>query len=162
MATASPDAPAPATPGPAVDGRSRASRYPDAVARGYPDAVARVTNRVEPTTLGDLLASPCRATLAWEGEGQLELAPARYAFRRGRHCLAAPRGGPAPGPGARASLVVDDGGSWFALRAVTLRGVLAAAPDPPPSDERWGPWLELVPARATAWDYGALHREPDA
>jgi hypothetical protein len=130
-----------------------------ASARSYHEGMSRASNRVDPAALGDLLAAPCRATLAWTAEGRLELAPVRYAGRDGRHYVTVPREGTAPGPDTRVSLVLDDGASWFELRAVTLRGVLAPASDPPPGGE---PWLELVPARTTAWDYGAFHEEPDA
>jgi len=116
--------------------------------------VRRVTNRVDPTSLGDLLAAPPRATLAWADGERLAVAPVRYASARGRHFVSA--ADPAPA-GARASLVLDDGWSWFALRAVTVRGRLVACPDPP---LRAGTWQELVPEKLTAWDYGSLHAEP--
>lgn len=118
--------------------------------------MGRVTNRVDPAALGDLAGAPARATLAWEAEGgRLGVAPVRYIGRDGRHYLETPREDPAPRPGLRASLVLDDGWSWFALRAVTLRGTLAAGPDA----GRPEGWLELVPERVTAWDYGTLHAE---
>jgi hypothetical protein len=120
--------------------------------------MGRVTNRVDPAALGDLLAASTRATLAWEADGRLEVAPVRHLGDGGRHFVETPGEGPAPRPGARASLVLDEGWSWFALRAVTLRGTLAAGPEPPPAA---GAWLELVPERVTAWDYRSLHVEPD-
>jgi hypothetical protein len=125
--------------------------------------MGRVTNRVDPSALPDLLAAPCRATLAWEDAGRLQLAPVRYRGQRGRHLLAPAPDAPQPRPGARASLVLDDGWSWFALRAVTLRGTLAPGPDRPPQGAgSAGRWLELVPEKVTAWDYGTLHAEDEA
>jgi hypothetical protein len=121
--------------------------------------MARVTNRVDPASLADLLAAPARATLAWVRADQLELAPVRYAWDRGRHLVAAAGSETPPPPGARASLVLDEGFAWFALRAVTLRGTLATcAASPAPA----GAWLELVPERVAAWDYGRLHEEPES
>jgi hypothetical protein len=119
-----------------------------------------VTNRVPLASVGDLLAAPPRATLAWIHEGALAIAPVRIAASGERVFVAvdiAARG-PAPLAGEPASLVLDDGWSWFALRAVILRGTLvactaASAPGP-------GTWLELRPERTTAWDYGALREEP--
>jgi hypothetical protein len=121
--------------------------------------MGRVTNRVDPASLADLVAAPARATLAWVAAGRLELAPVRHARDRGRHFVATPEGEPLALAGARASLVLDDGFAWFALRAVTLRGALAPCADPPAPP---GAWLEFVPERVTAWDYGRLHEVPDS
>lgn len=119
--------------------------------------MAPVTNRVDPASLAHLLAAPPRATLTWIQAERLELAPVRYRSASGRHFVALAEGAPAPPAGAPASLVLDDGWSWFELRAVTLRGTLIASPDAPMGA---GARLELVPERMTAWDYGSLHREP--
>jgi hypothetical protein len=118
-----------------------------------------VTNRVDPSALPDLLARASRSTLAWVHPGGLGLSPARVAVRDGRTFVAVDADGAGPAAGTPASLVRDDGWSWFALRAVTLRGTLAACADPP---DAAGGWLELVPQRVTAWDYGALREEGDA
>jgi hypothetical protein len=119
-----------------------------------------VTTRVDPDSLGDLFVAPPRATLAWAHEGRLELAPVRYGAARGRHLVAPAAAGAVPPTGARASLVLDDGWSWFALRAVILRGTLAACPEPPFGGASRDRWRELLPEKVTAWDYGALHVEP--
>jgi len=50
--------------------------------------MARVTNRVDWSTLRDLVAAPPRATLAWEREDGLGLAPVRYPCAAGRHRVA--------------------------------------------------------------------------
>jgi hypothetical protein len=120
--------------------------------------MGRVTNRVDPAVLGDLLAAPRRATLAWEQEGALRVAPVRYVGARGRHYLALGAAEGTPPDRARASLVLDEGSAWFALRAVTLRGTLARCPAPAAA-EAGAAWRELLPERVTAWDYGTLHEE---
>jgi hypothetical protein len=56
---------------------------------------------------------------------------------------------------------VDAGRYWFELRAVTLRGRLVAAPEPPAHAASDLVWLELVPERSVAWDYGTLHEEAE-
>ncbi len=120
--------------------------------------MARVTNRVDWSTLRDLVVAPPRATLAWEREDGLGLAPVRYRCAGGRHRVAL-EAGAVPREGARASLVLDDGWPWFALRAVTIRGTLSPCPPPPGAGGSGVRWLELRPERITAWDYGRLHEE---
>jgi hypothetical protein len=83
--------------------------------------MARVTNRVDRSTLRDLVV--------------------------------------APRPGARTSLVLDDGGAWFARRAVTIRGTLSPCPPPAGAGGRGARWLEPRPERITAWDYGRRHEQ---
>jgi hypothetical protein len=122
--------------------------------------MGRVTNRVDPAVLGDLVAAPRRATLAWEHGGELEVAPVRYVGARGRHFVALAAGEGSPRDRARASIVLDDGWAWFALRAVTLRGTLAPCAPPPAAAEAGAAWRELLAERVTAWDYGTLHEEP--
>jgi hypothetical protein len=125
--------------------------------------MGRVTNRVDPATLDALLARPPRATLAYEREGGVELMPVAHRRDGARHHVGFARGGEVagPAPGARASLVVDDGWSWFNLRAITARGTLAAAPEHLARDRADLAWYELGPDRITAWDYGTLHEEPE-
>ena len=123
--------------------------------------MARVTNRVDPATLDTLLAQPPRATLAYEREGRVEVVPVVHHWDGARHAVGLARDGDAPALGARASLVLDDGWSWFQLRAITLRGTLGSAPDGLTGDRADLAWYELLPARSTAWNYGALREEPE-
>jgi hypothetical protein len=125
--------------------------------------MGRVTNRVDPATLDVLLARPPRATLAYEREGGVELVPVAHRRDGAHHHVGLAHGNDdaGPAPGARASLVVDDGWSWFLLRAVTLRGTLGPAVEGVVGDRADLAWYELRPDRVTAWDYGTLHEAPE-
>ncbi len=122
----------------------------------------RVTNRVDPATLDALRVQPPRATLAYEREGAIDVAPVAYRRDGAGHHVGLARGDDdtLPAPGARASLVLDDGFSWFALRAITVRGTLDPAVERVASDTPDLAWYKLMPERITAWDYGTLHEEP--
>jgi hypothetical protein len=122
--------------------------------------MGRVTNRLEPAALSDLLARPPRATLAFLRDGQVEVAPVAYRGEGRRHWVGLAH--PLPPTNAGASLVIDDGWSWFALRAVTVRGTLSPKGETPAGAFAGLAWLELVPHHVSAWDYGSLHEEPDA
>jgi len=125
--------------------------------------LTRVTNRVDPATLDTLLARPTRATLAYELDGRVQVAPVLHRWDGARHHVGVARAGDdaTPALGARASLVLDDGWSWFQLRAITVRGTLGSAPDGLAQDRVDLAWYELLPARTTAWNYGALREEPE-
>jgi hypothetical protein len=125
--------------------------------------VAGVTQRVDPSDLDDLLGRPPRAAIAFADGARVETVPVAYRRHGGRHWIGVgPEDLPAAGAPERAVLLVDDGRYWFELRAVTLRGRLVAAPQPPPASASDLVWLELVPEHVVAWDYGTLHEEPDA
>jgi hypothetical protein len=123
--------------------------------------VARVTQRVDPERLGDLLERPLRAAIATARGAEVDPVAVAYRRREGRTFVGVPR---ALSPAAASEpvvLLLDDGRYWYELRAVTIRGRLAAATPPPGGDPQLV-WLEVVPERAVAWDYGSLREEADA
>jgi hypothetical protein len=118
--------------------------------------VARVTQRVAAEEVADLVALPRRAALAFARAGSAVPLPVRYRRNGERIAIGLAReslGGPVP---ERGVLVVDDGSWWFELRAVTWRGRLEAT-TPPAGEDQGLLWLEFVPEREVAWNYGALH-----
>lgn len=116
--------------------------------------MARVTRDIELASAQDLLERAPRACLAHAGDGGPEAAPVTLAWRDGRY-LVGVAAGAAPSPGQEAVLLVDEGVHFFDLRAVYVRGRVRAAAAPPgaPADRTW---LELVPDKTTAWDYGTM------
>lgn len=123
--------------------------------------MARVTQRVDPADLDDLLERPPRAAIAFADGARIEALPVVYRRDGGRHRFGVARDGvPAAGAPERVVLVVDDGRYWFELRAVTLRGRLVAA-EPPAQAASDLLWLELLPEHSVAWDYGTLHEEAE-
>jgi hypothetical protein len=124
--------------------------------------VARVTQRVDPAELDDLLERPRRAALAFSDGAAIEAIPVAYRRRGGRHWVGVAREALPPSGGPeRAVLLIDDGRYWFELRAVTLRGRLVAASRPPGETSVDLAWFEVVPEHAVAWDYARLREEAD-
>jgi len=125
--------------------------------------VGRVTQRVDPGEVDDLLERPPRAAVAFVAVGPIEPVAVSYRRHAGRHwigvaCDALPAGGTPE----RAVLLLDDGRYWFELRALTLRGRLMAAASPPPGAAPGCVWLELRPEHEVAWSYATLHEEDGA
>jgi hypothetical protein len=122
--------------------------------------MGRVTQRVDPSALDDLVARPPRAAIAFSRGDRVEAVP--VAFRRDGDKIwigierGVPLGNEASVP---AVVLVDDGRYWFELRAITWRGHLVAAPasSPLPSDLRW---LELRTESNVSWAYATVHEEP--
>jgi hypothetical protein len=122
--------------------------------------MGRVTQRVDPTHVADLLERPPRAAIAFARDATVEPVPVSYRRSDGRSWLGVSRETlPGEQLPERATLLLDDGRYWFELRAVTLRGRLTAATQPPPGGDGRLLWLEFVPDHVVAWDYGTLHEE---
>jgi len=118
----------------------------------------RVTRRVRPEDLGDLLAAPPRAYLAFRRGEEVEALPVAFRLDRGRYYVAVGRRGEAAGvePGETVKLLVDDGTWFFDLRGVWVRGRIVPAEPPPAGAPASLAWYEIAPDRTVAWDYGTL------
>jgi hypothetical protein len=118
---------------------------------------SRVTQRVTIDDLSDLATNPPRVALAFSTEHGPECLPAvirttdRIEVGVDRSALA---GAEMPD---RATLVVDDGRWWFELRAIVRRGALRGLGDD--GNDRIA-WFEFETHTSAAWDYGALHEDP--
>ncbi|HVP28820.1 MAG TPA: hypothetical protein VMW35_06620 [Myxococcota bacterium] len=119
----------------------------------------RITQRVDPVRLANVLGDRSRAAIAFDRDGRVEAVPVRLRHEADALWIGiAPEYAPPPSCRDRVVLVVDDGRWWFELRAVTWRGRIAG--DTPPfaaADDRL--WLRLAPIGVVAWDYGTLHAE---
>jgi hypothetical protein len=117
-----------------------------------------VTRDVEPGDVGDLLADPPRATVAFVEAGDVDLLPARAQLEGGVHLFAV-RDDDAPDlNGREVVLVRDDGPYWFELRGISVRGVARDAAAPNAQSQGQLAWYRLEPRRILAWNYGALRR----
>lgn len=122
--------------------------------------MARVTQRVDPSQVEDLLERPPRAAIAFARSATVEPVPVAYRRSDGRSWVGVSAETlPSEGPPERVVLLLDDGRYWFELRAVTLRGRLVTAAQPPPGGDARLVWLELVPDHVVAWNYRTLHEE---
>jgi hypothetical protein len=125
--------------------------------------VPRVTQRVDPSEVEDLLERPPRAAIAFARGAMVDTVPVAYQRTGGRLWIGVPDGSfPPEGAPERVTLLLDDGRYWFELRAVTHRGRLVVPSQPPAGRDAQLVWFELVPDHSVAWDYGTLHEEPDA
>ena len=113
----------------------------------------RVTRAVEPEELRPLLEQPPRATLAFVGDGGIQVVPVAFRYEDGRF-LVGLRPGTEP-PTRRVKLLVDDGPWYFDLRGVWARGRLSAC-EAPASATSARSWFELTPEKTAAWHYGRM------
>ena len=119
--------------------------------QGATAAVRRVTRDVEPAAVGDLLAHPPRATLAFTEGDAVEVLPVRAVARDGADTFGVRPEGAPDLAGREVVLVRDDGPYYFQLRGVTVRGIARRAPS-----EGGLIWYAIEPSRVVAWDYGAM------
>jgi hypothetical protein len=112
----------------------------------------RITRAATEADLADLLARPPNTSLAFVTGSGVDATPVAFLYRDGKYLVKPPQG---LETGAEAALLVDEGLYHTELRGVLVRGVIGeAAADG---------WAEVVPARVTAWDYGAMReRASDA
>jgi hypothetical protein len=125
--------------------------------------VAGVTNRVEVETLRDLLEGARSASLAWvDATGFLHGLPVAFRWSAGRARVGLSRAAAPPdlGPGSAVAVTADAGFFWWELRALLVRGTLAAGPVPEGGTAQLE-WFEVVPRTTTAWDYGSLREEEE-
>jgi hypothetical protein len=125
--------------------------------------MANISPRVPPGALRALLAALRHATLAYvDPAGALHALPVAFRWSPERVRVGLARS-PRPsglGAGAAVALCADAGFFWWELRALLVRGALAAGASQDDGSEL--EWLELVPRTSTAWDYGELHEEEPA
>ena len=126
--------------------------------------VRRSTRRVPAEALRELLQAPPRANIAFRTGDTVQAAPVAFRFQAGRYWIGVPRTdtGPLLGPGELVKLLIDDGRWFFQLRGLWIRGHTAATAGQPPGGAPGSlAWLELVPDKVVAWDYGILRTVAD-
>lgn len=121
-----------------------------------PRAAPGVTRDVEPSSLGDLLEHPPRATVAFVDRREAEVVPARARYHAGTYRFGV-RPEVATGlDGREVLLVMDDGQYWFELRGISVRGVARRVERADAGEADALAWYAIEPRRVLAWDYGTL------
>lgn len=116
----------------------------------------RVTRNIDPGSAQDLLKRGSRACLCFACEQGPQAQPIVLVWQDGCYLAGFPEQTERqPEEGAEVVLLIDEGVHWFDLRALYIRGQARQAP--PPRDAPNGhTWVEVVPRKTVAWDYGAL------
>jgi hypothetical protein len=115
-----------------------------------------VTRNIVPSAARDLLERIPRACLAFAGDHGPQAQPITLVWRQGRYLAGIPANvARQPGAGQEVVLLIDEGVHFFDLRALYIlgRAQSAEAPRDAPAGRMW---LEVVPLKTLAWDYGAL------
>ena len=118
----------------------------------------RITRRIPPDALGELVERPPRATLAFVRDARIEIEPVAFALHDGRYLF-----GVRPGAGmlpSKAKLLVDDGPWYFDLRGTWMRGPVTPV-DTPSGEDATLAWYELSPEKTVAWHYGRMRQADD-
>jgi len=124
----------------------------------------RLTRAVDPEDVRDLLERVPRANVAFNDAGAIAAAPVAFRFQAGRYWVGVSREGPgpAPRPGDQVALLIDDGCYYFELRGIWIRGQALLAEQIPEGVCADLDWLQLLPDKVVAWDYGTLREVEDA
>ena len=121
----------------------------------------RVTRNIDPGSARDLLERVPRACLCFACDHGPQAQPVALVWHDGRYLAGIPEDADSrPGSGQEVVLLIDEGIHFFDLRAIYIRGQVkpAEAPRGAPSSRTW---LEVVPIKTVAWDYGMLHEVRD-
>lgn len=114
------------------------------------------TRNVDSDSVRDLRERAPRACIAFATEHGPQAQPIILQWQDGRYLVGIPEHAQRrPRADQEAVLLIDEGVYYFELRAIYIRGrlKLTMAPMDAPAGRRW---LELVPTKTVAWDYGAL------
>jgi hypothetical protein len=124
----------------------------------------RMTRAVDPDDLRDLLEHAPQANVAFSEAGAVAALPVAFIFRDGRYWIGIPResSGPTPQPNEHVALLIDDGCYSLELRGIHIRGQALPAEQAPEGASLPCEWLQVVPEKIIAWDYGAVREAKDA
>ncbi len=121
----------------------------------------RVTRDIDPAAARDLLERVPRACISTSGPRGPLAQPVALLWREGRYFVGIPQSaGLPPAAGQELVLLVDEGMQFYDLRAIYIRGY-AQHSAPPPNAPAGHAWIELLPSKTVAWDYGTLHEVDD-
>ncbi len=118
----------------------------------------RVTHAVDSERMRDLLERAPRACIAFVHDGSPELVPVELRLRAGRYWIGVSATGsdPVPEPDQPLKLLVDEGMYYFDMRGIWIGGRASFAEAPPEGGNPSLRWLQLIPEKHVAWDFGAM------
>jgi hypothetical protein len=121
----------------------------------------RVTRNIDPSRAQDLLEGAARACLCFATNQGPQAQPIVLVWQDGRYLAGIPEQTECqPGPGQEVVLLLDEGVHFFDLRALSIRGRLQPA-ETPGGAPGGHTWVEVVPLKTVAWDYGTLREVKD-
>ncbi len=122
----------------------------------------RVTRNIDPGSARDLLERVPRACLCFVSDHGPQAQPIVLVWHDGRYLAGLPRKAELrPSSGQEVVLLIDEGVHFFDLRALYIRGQVKQASAPPEAPVADCTWVEVVPLKTVAWDYGALREVSD-
>ena len=122
----------------------------------------RVTRNIDPGSARDLLERVPRACLCFASNHGPQAQPIVLVWYDSRYLAGLPRKAEQrPSSGQEVVLLIDEGVHFFDLRALYIRGQVKQASAPPEAPVADCTWVEVVPLKTVAWDYGALREVSD-
>ena len=121
----------------------------------------RVTRDIDPDSARDLLERVPRACIAFASDHGPEAQPIVLVWHDGRYLAGIPLDAdPRPSSGQEVVLLIDEGVHYYDLRALYIRGRMKPA-EAPRGAQASRTWLEVVPFKTVAWDYGMFREVRD-
>ncbi len=122
----------------------------------------RVTRNIDPSSAQDLLERVPRACLCFANDDGPQAQPIVLVWHDGRYLVGLlEEADHQPDSDQEVVLLIDEGVHYFDLRALYIRGQVKLASAPPEAPAADHTWLEVVPLKTVAWDYGSLREVRD-
>jgi hypothetical protein len=122
----------------------------------------QVTRNIDPASARGLLERVPRACLCFASDHGPQAQPIVLVWHDGRYLASIPqKADRKPGPGQEVVLLIDEGVHYFDLRALYIRGQVKQASESPGEPAADCAWVEVVPLKTVAWDYGTLREVRD-
>ncbi len=122
----------------------------------------RVTRNIDPSSAQDLLERVPRACLCFAYDHWPQAQPIVLVWQDGRYLVGLlEEADHQPDSDQEVILLIDEGVHYFDLRALYIRGQVKQASAPPEVPAADCTWLEVVPLKTVAWDYGTLREVRD-
>jgi hypothetical protein len=121
----------------------------------------RVIRDIDPASARDLLERVPRACLCFASDHGPEAQPIVLVWHDGRYLAGIPLDADRqPSAGQEVVLLIDEGVHYYDLRAIYIRGRMkpAEAPRGAPASRTW---VEVIPFKTVAWDYGMFREVSD-